>query len=67
MVLPNLIVVGCTCWWSVQMTGEAGPGPVDQKFGLVPEIRALDLSSGRLLLEFDDVASGIQIPGMPRH
>lgn len=32
----------------------------NQNFGLVREIRTLDLSSGRLLLEFGDVASGIQ-------
>ncbi|MFW6199249.1 MAG: DUF4139 domain-containing protein [Gemmatimonadota bacterium] len=32
----------------------------NQNFGLVREIRTLDLRSGRLFLEFGDVASGIQ-------
>ncbi|MEX2529696.1 MAG: DUF4139 domain-containing protein [Gemmatimonadota bacterium] len=32
----------------------------NQNFGLVRETRTLDLSSGRLLLEFGDVAAGIQ-------
>ncbi len=32
----------------------------NQNFGLVREIRTLDLSSGRIALEYGDVASGIQ-------
>jgi hypothetical protein len=32
----------------------------NQNFGLVREIRTLDLTSGRLSLEFGDVAAGIQ-------
>ena len=32
----------------------------NQNFGLVSEIRTLDLTSGRIALEYGDVASGIQ-------
>ena len=32
----------------------------NQNFGLVREIRTLDLTSGRVALEYGDVASGIQ-------